>query len=65
MADKESVLLHERLKEYFGFTSFKGNQEAVIRNVLAGKDTFVLMPTGLSRLSCIRICPGQRAIGEI
>ena len=46
MSDKESAVLHERLKEYFGFTSFKGNQEEVIRNVLAGKDTFVLMPTG-------------------
>ena len=52
MADKESVLLHERLKEYFGFTSFKGNQEAVIRNVLAGKDTFVLMPTGGGKSLC-------------
>ena len=35
--------MHEKLKEYFGFSSFKGNQEAVIRNVLAGRDTFVLI----------------------
>lgn len=55
MADKESVLLHERLKEYFGFTSFKGNQEAVIRNVLAGKDTFVLMPTGGGKSLCYQL----------
>ena len=42
----DTKLLHEKLKEYFGFSSFKGNQEAVIRNLLAGRDTFVLMPTG-------------------
>ena len=39
-------LLREKLKEYFGFTSFKGNQEEVIMNLLSGRDTFVLMPTG-------------------
>ena len=36
--------LHAKLKEYFGFDHFKGNQEAIIRNVLAGNNTFVLMP---------------------
>ena len=41
MKQFESSLLHDKLKEYFGFSSFKGNQEAVIRNVLEGKDTFV------------------------
>ena len=45
MKQFDSSLLHDKLKEYFGFSSFKGNQEAVIRNVLEGKDTFVLMPT--------------------
>ena len=38
--------LTEPLKRYFGFETFKGDQEAIIRNVLAGRDTFVLMPTG-------------------
>ncbi len=37
MKQFESSLLHDKLKEYFGFSSFKGNQEAVIRNVLEGR----------------------------
>ena len=45
MAKKE-MNLTEELKRYFGFDKFKGDQEAIIRNVLAGNDTFVLMPTG-------------------
>ncbi len=55
MPDKESVLLKKHLKEYFGFSSFKGNQEAVIRNVLAGHDTFVLMPTGGGKSLCYQL----------
>lgn len=48
-------LLHDKLHEYFGFSSFKGNQEAVISNVLAGKDTFVLMPTGGGKSLCYQL----------
>ena len=48
-------MLYDKLKEYFGFSSFKGNQEAVIRNVLAGNDTFVLMPTGGGKSLCCQL----------
>ena len=48
-------MLHDKLKEYFGFSAFKGNQEAVIRNLLAGRDTFVLMPTGGGKSLCYQL----------
>ena len=50
-----SELLLSKLKEYFGFSAFKGNQEGVIRNVLAGGDTFVLMPTGGGKSLCYQL----------
>ena len=47
--------LTEVLKENFGFDTFKGNQEAVIKNLLAGKDSFVLMPTGGGKSLCYQL----------
>ena len=55
MSGKQNIELRDCLKRYFGFDSFKGNQEAVIRNVLDGKDTFVLMPTGGGKSLCYQL----------
>jgi ATP-dependent DNA helicase RecQ len=51
----QKVDLTKELKKYFGFDTFKGNQEAVIRNVIEGKDTFVLMPTGGGKSLCYQL----------
>ena len=55
MAKKTHKSLTENLKKYFGFSKFKGNQEAIIQNVLEGNNSFVLMPTGGGKSLCYQL----------
>src|SRR6188474_1950670 len=52
---KKKLDLHKALQEHFGFDSFKGNQEKIIENLLAGNDTFVIKPTGGGKSLCYQL----------
>ncbi|MBQ0043667.1 MAG: DNA helicase RecQ [Bacteroidales bacterium] len=51
----DSETLHSKLKEFFGFTTFKGDQEQIVTHLVSGKDAFVLMPTGGGKSLCYQL----------
>jgi ATP-dependent DNA helicase RecQ len=51
----KKVDLHQALQHFFGFTKFKGTQEKAIESLLAGRDTFVIMPTGGGKSLCYQL----------
>ena len=51
----DSELIHAKLKEFFGFSSFKGEQKQIISNLLQGNDSFVIMPTGGGKSLCYQL----------
>ena len=51
----EEIDLHASLKKYFGFSQFKGLQEDVIKSIIEGKHTFVIMPTGGGKSLCYQL----------
>lgn len=55
MLVEEKDELKLKLKEIFGYTQFRGNQETIIRNILDGKNTFVIMPTGAGKSLCYQL----------
>jgi ATP-dependent DNA helicase RecQ len=55
MLVEEKDMLKDRLKEIFGYSQFRGNQETIIRNLLDGKNTFVIMPTGAGKSLCYQL----------
>ena len=63
--------LTEILKQNFGFDTFKGDQQAVIENLLAGNDAFVLMPTGGGKSLCyqlpslVMVLPGHEVSNDV
>ncbi|MDX5436919.1 MAG: ATP-dependent DNA helicase, partial [Pontibacter sp.] len=55
MSIKQEVNLKNKLKEVFGYNQFRGNQELIINNIINGKNTFVIMPTGAGKSLCYQL----------
>ena len=55
MEFRTDLSVKDYLKEYFGFSDFKGLQESIIKNLLSGENTFVLMPTGAGKSLCYQL----------
>src|SRR5450631_2435441 len=55
VTEKASASLLQQLQEHFGFDAFKDNQDAIIQNLMAGNDTFVIMPTGGGKSLCYQL----------
>ncbi len=55
VGEVETSEILDTLKSFFGFDGFKGNQEKIIKNLLSGKDTFVIMPTGGGKSLCYQL----------
>ncbi len=55
MVQIDDIKLHDVLKKFFGFESFKGNQKDIIKSILGSNDTFVIMPTGGGKSMCYQL----------
>ena len=55
VAEDIHIELKQKLKEIFGYSQFRGTQESIIQNVMAGRNTFVIMPTGAGKSLCYQL----------